>query len=55
LVATLGSWLGGFVFDVTGSYRTTFLIAITACLLSCHFVCIAAPRKVLIPDLHLIL
>jgi MFS family permease len=46
LGAALGPWLGGFVFDVTGSYRTAFLIAIAACLLSCPFVWIAAPRKV---------
>ena len=46
LGSALGPWLGGFVFDATGSYRTAFLIAIAACLLSCPFVWIAAPRKV---------
>jgi hypothetical protein len=35
-----------FVFDATGSDRTAFLIAIAACLMSCFFLWIAAPREV---------
>ena len=46
LGSALGPWLGGFVFDATGSYGTAFLIAIAACLMSCPFLWIAAPRKV---------
>ena len=46
LGSALGPWLGGFIFDATGSYRTAFLIAIAACIMSCPFLWIAAPRKV---------
>jgi len=46
LEGILGPLLGVFVFDATGRYRTAFLIAIAACLMSCPFLWIAAPRKV---------
>ncbi len=44
--AALGPWLGGFVFDATGSYRLALLIAAGTALASCPFVWMAAPRKV---------
>ncbi len=44
--SAVGPWLGGFVFDQTGSYRVALLIAIAAALASCPFVWMAAPRKV---------
>ncbi len=44
--SALGPWLGGFVFDQTGSYRIALLIAFAATLASCPFVWMAAPRKV---------
>ena len=42
----LGPWLGGLVFDATGSYRVAFLAAMASCALSCPFAWAAAPRKV---------
>jgi len=42
----LGPWLGGLIFDVTGSYRIAFLAAIASCAASCPFAWAAAPRKV---------
>ncbi len=42
----VGPWLGGSVFDATGSYRVALLIAIAATLGSCPFAWAAAPRKV---------
>ncbi len=46
LGSALGPWLGGFVFDQTGTYRIALLIAMGTSLLSCPFLWIAAPRKV---------
>ncbi len=46
LGSALGPWLGGFVFDWTGTYRIALLISIGASLASCPFLWIAAPRKV---------
>jgi MFS family permease len=46
LGSALGPWLGGFVFDQTGTYRIALLIAIGASLASCPFLWMAAPRKV---------
>ena len=46
LGSALGPWLGGFVFDRTGTYRIALLIAIGASLASCPFLWMAAPRKV---------
>lgn len=42
----LGPWVGGLVFDSTGSYRIAFLAAMASCALSCPFAWAAAPRKV---------
>ena len=46
LGSALGPWLGGFVFDQTGTYRIALLIAIGTSLASCPFLWMAAPRKV---------
>ncbi len=46
LGSALGPWLGGFIFDCTGTYRIALLISIGASLASCPFLWIAAPRKV---------
>jgi len=40
----LGPWLGGYVFDVTGSYTIAFTICIVAYILACVSLWIAAPR-----------
>ncbi len=41
----IGSWVAGFIFDQTKSYRLAFMLAIIVCFLSCIFIWIAAPRK----------
>jgi MFS family permease len=41
-----GPWLGGFIFDRTGSYELAFQIAIGLCFLSAFAIWRAAPRKV---------
>jgi predicted MFS family arabinose efflux permease len=40
-----GSWVGGAIFDWTGSYRPAFMLAILVFVLSCYFMWLAAPRK----------
>jgi len=42
---SVGSWVAGFIFDQTKSYRLLFVLAIVVCFLSCVFIWIAAPRK----------
>jgi MFS family permease len=42
----LGPWLGGVLYDRTGSYASTFLIAIGCCVLSAIAIWLAAPRHV---------
>lgn len=42
----LGSWIGGYLFDVTQSYQWAFVLAIAVFLLSGLFIWIAAPRKI---------
>lgn len=44
--SAIGPWVGGFIFDRTGSYYLAFLLAIAVSLLSCLFIWLAAPRKV---------
>jgi len=43
--AALGAWAGGFIFDVTGSYRSAFGLAVLVFLFSCILMWFAAPRK----------
>jgi nitrate/nitrite transporter NarK len=45
LGGSIGSWVAGFIFDQTRSYRSAFVLVIIVCLLSCVFIWIAAPRK----------
>lgn len=40
-----GAWIGGYLYDQTGSYMWAFGIAVVAGLLSCVFMWVAAPRK----------
>lgn len=47
LGGAIGPWLGGYIFDITGSYSTAFIICIAAYGLSCLSFWIAAPRKAL--------
>jgi len=46
LGAAVGPWLGGLVYDTTGTYRVALMIAIVSTVLSCPFVWMAAPRMV---------
>jgi MFS family permease len=41
----IGPWLGGHLYDITGSYRTAFSLSIVCFALSCISFLIAAPRK----------
>ncbi len=41
----LGAWLGGFIFDRTGSYHEAFVLVLLAFGISTIFVWLAAPRK----------
>jgi MFS transporter, OFA family, oxalate/formate antiporter len=45
LGGSIGSWVAGFIFDQTKSYRLAFFLAIAACFVSCIFIWIAAPRR----------
>ena len=46
LGGSFGSWVAGFIFDQTKSYRLAFVLVIAVCFLSCIFIWIAAPRKI---------
>ena len=41
-----GAWVAGYIFDATGSYQGAFALTIIVFLLSCLFIWLAAPRKV---------
>jgi sugar phosphate permease len=43
--AVFGPWLGGYIYDVTGSYRPAFMLCMACIALSCLILWIAAPRK----------
>jgi MFS family permease len=43
---TIGPWLGGWIFERTGSYLSAFLMAATLFAVSCAAVWLAEPRKV---------
>jgi len=43
--AVFGPWLGGHIYDVTGSYRLAFLLCIGCIACACLTLWIAAPRK----------
>ena len=46
LGGAVGPWLGGYIFDITGSYNIAFIICIVCYGVSCISFWIAAPRKV---------
>jgi MFS family permease len=41
----IGPWLGGYLFDISGSYVSAFILCILCIAASCLFLWIAAPRK----------
>ena len=41
----IGPWLGGYIYDITGSYRIAFSLSIICFALSCISFLMAAPRK----------
>jgi MFS family permease len=43
--AIFGPWLGGYIYDVTGTYLPAFILCIACLALSCLTFWIAAPRK----------
>jgi MFS family permease len=43
--AVAGPWLGGYIYDISGSYSTAFLLCIACFGLACIAVWIAAPRN----------
>ncbi|MBI2880145.1 MAG: MFS transporter [Candidatus Tectomicrobia bacterium] len=49
LGGAFGPWLGGWIYDLSGSYRGAFLVAALATSASALFVWLAAPRKVRAP------
>jgi len=40
----IGPWLGGYIYDISGSYRVSFMLCIFCFSLACIMVWIAAPR-----------
>ncbi len=44
----LGPWLGGHLFDISGSYTIAFIFCIFSLILSCLFLWVAAPRKAML-------
>ena len=43
--AVFGPWLGGYIYDVAGTYRPAFLLCIVCISLACLAFWIAAPRR----------
>jgi sugar phosphate permease len=43
--SVLGPWLGGYLFDISGSYTIAFIFCIISLVFSCLFLWISAPRK----------
>jgi MFS family permease len=43
--AAIGPWLGGYIYDISGSYRGAFLLCMVCFALACIAVWIAAPRN----------
>jgi sugar phosphate permease len=41
----IGPWLGGYIYDVSGSYRSAFVLCMVCFALSCITFVVAAPRK----------
>jgi MFS family permease len=43
--SVLGPWLGGYLYDIFGSYKVTFVFCMISLVFSTLFLWIAAPRK----------
>jgi len=43
--AAIGPWLGGYIYDVSGSYTSAFILALACFGISCLAFWIAAPRN----------
>jgi MFS family permease len=43
--AAVGPWLGGHLYDISGTYRVAFMVCIVCIVAACFFVWMAAPRK----------
>ena len=41
----IGPWLGGYIFDVTGSYKNAFIVSMVAFAIACIGIWIAGPRN----------
>ena len=48
--AVFGPWMGGYIYDVTGTYLPAFILCIACLALSCLTFWIAAPRKGIKPQ-----
>ena len=46
LGTAFGAWLGGFIFDLTGSYNLAFTMSILAAGLACLSIWVASPRRI---------
>ena len=46
LGAALGTWLYGYIFDVTGTYTMAIVVAMIAVCVKCAAMWVAAPRKI---------
>ena len=45
LGGAIGPWLGGFIFDITGSYSSAFILCVAAYAIACTGFWVAAPRR----------
>ncbi len=45
LGGAIGPWLGGYIYDISGSYRSSFVLCMVCFALTCITVWIAAPRN----------
>jgi MFS family permease len=43
--AAIGPWLGGYIYDISGSYKAAFIICMACFALACVAVWVAAPRN----------
>jgi cyanate permease len=41
----VGPWLGGYIYDISGSYRAAFILCMACFAVACIAVWIAAPRN----------
>jgi MFS family permease len=48
--SVLGPWLGGHLFDISGSYTLAFILCMISLVFSCLLLWIAAPRKAILPN-----